>query len=577
MVNKRYGIYQQTLDAPYARNDYQDSQYNQESKFGILHNWSFVFDSQNRLEFRNFFNQIGKNRYTYREGEDNNNDYTIKETEIMYTSRTTYSGQLSGKHRFSEDQTKLDWVAGYSYANRYEPDRKIITARLNDDATSPYYNQYGIDGNDVKRNYQNLDEHAFSGGASLEQQFNIGDFSPLLKAGLLAEYKNRSFAARNFIYTYNTALLPAGLVYSDYEDIFTMANVHTQGILLKENTNKSDSYTADNQMYAGYVGLNMPLATWAYVYAGVRMESNRVRLHGYDSDGTDPVKVDRQNLDLFPSVNSTLHLNEYNQIRMAYGRSVNRPEFREIAPYVYYDFEQFSNFEGNSSLEDAYIQNVDMRYEYFPTSSEVISLAVFYKHFQKPIEVTYFEVGGQQQYTYQNAKAARNYGVELDVRKNLNSIGLKNFNLVMNGTLIQSKVFFDDKSFERDRAMQGQSPWLINTGLYYDNAESGWKGSLLYNSIGKRIAYVGIVNQDISEDIPDVYEMPRNAIDITLSKKIGEKLELNIGAKDILNEPVEFKQFPQFTDKNGVLQKREQTTRSYLPGRNFSLSLTARF
>jgi outer membrane receptor protein involved in Fe transport len=577
MTNKRYGIYQQALDAPYAQNDYHDNQYTQDSKFGILHNWSFVFNPKNRLEFRNFFNQIGRNRFTYREGEDNSNDYTIRETEIMYNSRTTYSGQLSGKHQFAEDKTKLDWVAGYSYANRYEPDRKIITSRLNDETTSSYYGQYGTDGNDVKRNYQNLDEHVFSGGANLEQQLIIGSLAPMLKAGVLAEYKNRSFAARNFIYTYSTALLPDGFVYSDYEDMFTTANIQTKGLLLKENTNKSDSYTANNQLYAGYVGLNIPFGIWANVYAGVRAEDNHVRLNGYESDGTDPVEVDRQSLDLFPSVNATWHLNEKNQLRLAYGRSINRPEFREIAPYVYYDFEQFSNFEGNALLKDAYIQNMDLRYEYYPTPSEAFSIAVFYKHFKDPIETTYYEVGGQQQYTYQNAESARNYGVEVDARKNLGMIGLNHFSLVLNGSIIRSKVFFAEGSFERNRAMQGQSPWLINTGLYYDDAQSGWKGSLLYNSVGKRIVFVGIVNQDISEDIPDVYEMPHHTIDLSLSKKIGEKLELNVGVKDILNEPIEFKQFPQFVDDNGVTQKREQTTRSYLPGRNVSVTLTGRF
>jgi outer membrane receptor protein involved in Fe transport len=575
--NKRYGIYQQALDAPYARNDYDDSQYTQDSKMGLLHNWSFVFNPKNRLEFRNFFNQIGKNRLTYREGEDNNNDYTIRETEIMYNSRTTYSGQFSGKHQFAEDRTKLDWVTGYSYANRYEPDRKIITSRLNDEATSSYYGQYGTDGNDVKRNYQNLDEQVVSGSANLEQQLIIGALAPLLKTGVLAEYKTRSFAARNFCYTYQTDLLPDGFVYSDYEEMFTAANIQTNGLFLKENTNKSDSYTANNQLYAGYAGLNIPFGTWVDVYAGVRAESNRVRLNGYESDGTDPVEVDRLSFDLFPSVNATWHLNEKNQLRLAYGQSVNRPEFREIAPYVYYDFDQFSNFEGNSTLKDAYIQNMDLRYEYYPTPSEAFSVAVFYKYFQNPIETTYFEVGGQQQYTYQNAESARNYGVELDAHKNLGVIGLTHFNLVLNGSLIQSKVSFAEGSFERDRAMQGQSPWLINGGLYYDDAASGWKGSLLYNSVGKRIVFVGIVNQDISEDIPDVYEMPHHAIDLSLSKKIGKKLELNVGVKDILNEPIEFKQFPQFLDQNGVTQKREQTTRSYLPGRNFSLTLTGRF
>lgn len=575
--NKRYGIYQQNVDESYIRNDYRDSQYNQDSRFGILHNWSFVFNPKSRIEFRNFFNQMGKNRYTYREGEDNNNDYTIRENEILYMSRSTYSGQFSGKHQLDEDKTKIDWVTGYSYANRYEPDRKIITSRLNKDENSPNYGKYGTDGNDVKRNYQNLDEHVFSGGANIEEQLSVASFAPVLKAGLFAEYKTRSFAARNFIYTYNMSILPETFLYSDYENMFTSANIQSGGVLLKEATNKSDSYTANNQLYAGYAGLNIPFQKWLDIYAGVRAEKDILRLDGYESDGTAPVQVNRQSLHFFPSINATFHLNEKEQLRLAYGKSINRPEFREIAPYVYYDFEQFTNFEGNAELKDAFIRNLDFRYEYYPTPSETFSLALFYKCFQNPIETTYFEVGGQQQYSYKNAESARNLGLEIDVRKNLTNFGLKNLSLVLNGSLIRSKVSFAQGSFERNRAMQGQSPWLANAGLYYDNDQSGWKGSLLYNSIGKRIVFVGIVNQDIIQDIPDIYEMPRHIIDFSLSKRIGKNMELNLGIKDLLNEPITFKQFPRFLDSNGVSQRREQTTRSYLSGRNFGLTLTGKF
>jgi hypothetical protein len=119
--------------------------------------------------------------------------------------------------------------------------------------------------------------------------------------------------------------------------------------------------------------------------------------------------------------------------------------------------------------------------------------------------------------------------------------------------------------------MQGQSPYLINTGLFYNDEPKGLKASVMYNRIGKRILFVGVVNQNIIEDIPDTYEMPRNVIDLTVSKKLGETMELGLGIKDLLNEPIEFKQFPLYNE-GGNTVKREQTTRSFLPGRNISLS-----
>jgi len=569
--NRRFGIYRQDVDKPFARNDYKDQQFSQDSKFGIMYNWSFQLNPVSSIEFRNFFNQIGKSRFTNRAGEDKNNDYVIRESENFYMSRSTLSTQLSGKHNLSQKGTRIDWVAGYSYANRHEPNRNIVTYRLNQDSISPGFGKYRTFSSDIKRFYQTLNEHVVSLGANLEKQLYIGDFSPTLKTGVFGEYKYRTFASRNFVYNFNGSKLPTGYSYLDIENLMTTANIQNQGVLLKENTNKADSYNASSANYAGYVGLNMPIGSNIKVYAGVRAESNTLILNGYESDGTDPVNLNRTALDLFPSVNATYNLSDQHLFRLAYGKSINRPEFREVAPYVYYDFEQFANFEGNATLKDATVHNLDLRYEWYPTPSETFSVALFLKNFTNPIENTYYEVGGQYQYTYRNAKSAKNYGMEVDMRKNLTFIGLSHFNLVMNASLIHSRVLFPAGSFERDRAMQGQSPYLINAGLYYNDDDKGMKASIMYNRIGKRILYVGVVNQQIIEDIPDTYEMARNAIDLSISKKISEKMELGFGIKDLLNEPEQYKQFPIY-DNGGTLIKREQITRSFYQGRNISLS-----
>jgi TonB-dependent receptor len=569
--NRRFGIYQQDKDIPFARNDYKDQQFSQDSKLGIMYNWSFQLNPVSTIEFRNFFNQIGKSRFTSRAGDDKNNDYVIRESENFYMSRSTLSSQLSGKHNFTEKDMRIDWVVGYSYANRHEPNRNIVTYRLNQDSLSPGFNKYRTFSSDIKRFFQSLNEHVVSVGANLEKQLYIGEFSPQLKTGVYGEYKYRTFASRNFVYNFNYSKLPTDYSYLPIENLMTTANIQNQGVLLKENTNKADSYDASSANMAGYVGLNMPIGSKIKVYAGVRAESNTLILNGYESDGTDPVHLNRTALDLFPSVNATYNLSDEHLIRLAYGKSINRPEFREVAPYVYYDFEQFANFEGNATLKDATVHNLDLRYEWYPTPSETFSVALFLKNFTNPIENTYYEVGGQYQYTYRNAKSAQNYGMEVDMRKNLTFIGLSHFNLVMNASLIHSRVLFPAGSWERDRAMQGQSPYLINVGLYYNDEDKGLKGSILYNRIGKRILYVGVVNQKIIEDIPDTYEMARNAIDISFSKKLNDKMEIGLGIKDLLNEPEQNKQFPLYND-GGTLVKREQITRSFYPGRNISLS-----
>ena len=101
-----------------------------------------------------------------------------------------------------------------------------------------------------------------------------------------------------------------------------------------------------------------------------------------------------------------------------------------------------------------------------------------------------------------------------------------------------------------------------------------------YNRLGKRIIGIGKSNSttnDVSVNIPDTYELPRNSLDFTVSKKFGKLVELKAGVKDIIGEKVVYKQYPQFYDAEGKLQKREQTTKSYKPGRSVSVGITFSF
>ena len=138
-------------------------------------------------------------------------------------------------------------------------------------------------------------------------------------------------------------------------------------------------------------------------------------------------------------------------------------------------------------------------------------------------------------------------------------------------------MYFAEGSFERDRAMQGQSPYLINTGLFYQNDNAGISASALYNRIGKRIETVGVPKQNPNDDIPDIYEMPRNSLDLSFSKKIGKYVEVKGGVKDLLNSKVEYKQFLELTEASGEKREVEQLIRSYRPGVTVNLGVAVKF
>jgi outer membrane receptor protein involved in Fe transport len=257
-------------------------------------------------------------------------------------------------------------------------------------------------------------------------------------------------------------------------------------------------------------------------------------------------------------------------LRAACGRSVNRSEFREIAPFVYYDYDVFSLFSANTELRNAYIQNADLRYELYPGDDEMISLGAFYKRFKDPIEVTFFETGGQLQYTFTNAEGAYAYGVEADLRKSLDFVGLKDFMLIFNGAVIKSRVTFAPGGVERARPLQGQSPYLINAGLAY-RSSSKLTASVQYNIIGKRMVTAGLPKQNPQDDIPDAYELPRHSLDFSVGKRWGS-FEVKGGVKDILNSEVIVRQHVDF-DYKGQHYKRHEDMRSYKPGAVFNFSV----
>ncbi len=569
MENSLYGPYDTANDKPVALRRATDNQYSNDVRLGAMLNLSFrPRDTRHYFEWKNIFNQIAKNRYAERTGFNAQPD-NINDMEYYYSSRSTYNTQLTGRHTFDRDH--VDWSVGYAYANRDLPDRRLIERTDRTDQRMGIYR--------ISREFTRLDEHIASANANYRHDFLIGTLEPTLKAGVYGEYRTRQYRTRQFQYGWqpdNT--LPQGFLFFDDlpHTVLIDENYGSDKLYLYEEVNYLNNYDGRQTLVAGYAGLNLPVGK-LNVYAGARYEFNRQTLtmntRQYEES---PQSTDYDSNDIFPSLNMTYKLNDRHQLRAAYGRSINRPEFRELSTSVYYDFELGSNVMGNYDLKPAYIDNIDLRYEWYPSAGEQVSVALFYKHFRDPIEWTYTVAGGTDLiYSFVNAKGANNYGIELDIRKNLDFMGLRDFSFSFNGALIKSKVEFEEGTNNIDRPMQGQSPYLINTGLFYNNSDNGWSAALLYNRIGKRITGVGkrygTGADGSSRDIPNSYEMPRNSIDLSVGKKIG-RWQLKLSVRDLLAERVLFKQFEDVV-MDGQKHTIEEVTRSYRPGRDLNLTI----
>ena len=579
MENNLFGIYDAANDKPNYLRHSVDDQYNNNVRLGAMLNFTLLSKNGNhKYQLKNIFNQLATSRYTWRDGVSAQSNLE-RSAEYYYRSRTTYNGQLTGKHTFTSDA--LDWSIGYAYANRHLPDRRRY---LIDDALES--GVYALStGNDISREWTQLDEHILSLGINDKHHFKFGNFEPDLQVGAYGEYRSRKYQTRNFIYNWNVSdnNMPSDFRHSDIPTLLSNEeNMGYDKLYLLEQKQMRNNYRGHNTLGAGYLTLSLPFGQFG-IHAGVRFEHNDMELisNTRDYEKSETSRHYRTS-DFFPSLNTTYKLNDQHQIRLSYGRSINRPEFREVSSSVYYDFDLASNVQGNTELKNCYVDNLDLRYEWYPSRGELISLAVFYKHFDSPIEWTYTVAGGTDLiYSYKNAKSASNYGIELDIRKSLDFIGLHDFSWSFNGALIKSKVQFEKGAKEENRPMQGQSPYLINTGLFYKNEPLKMDIALLYNRIGKRIIGVGRSEGSSGDDsnarVPHSYEMPRNTIDLSFAKKFGSHLELKLNIRDLLAEKVYYKQFADVTYSDGQTKEVEEITRCYKPGRNIGLQAIYKF
>jgi outer membrane receptor protein involved in Fe transport len=298
--------------------------------------------------------------------------------------------------------------------------------------------------------------------------------------------------------------------------------------------------------------------------------------YGPDPEGIFIEQITRDTLNFFPSLNITININEKNLFRLAYGRTINRPEFREVAPFAFYDFKENVTVYGNPNIKSCYINNYDFRYEWYPSPGEMVTIGGFYKYFDSPIEATWTPAsGGEWDLRYLNAVKGTSIGAEIDIRKGFQSWGKKhnflryfrNFSVVLNAAYIKSNVESNPEYLfvlDQSRPMYGQSPYIVNAGIFYQTAKNDLSMSLQYNVFGKRIVGVG------TPDVPNSYEMPRNILDFTILKKFGKALSIKFGVKDILNQPFTIQQTMESENLPDAIIK----VKSFSPGRTFSLGIT---
>lgn len=588
IMRASYNTFDEVAQRPDTSYCFNDSQSNSSVKLGAMSNWTLV-KGRHKFEFRNLLNNISTNRVTEREGKDFYGGTALKGLEMSAGNRFLYTGQISGTHCLSDD-TKIKWFGGYSFTAQNTPDNKRLTWVRNDQYDSEYYGQYGLNFSFTAnpglsgRIFQHMNENIINAGSDFNSKFKVHETTIEYKAGFFAENRSRTFSARNLGYKIaRTSMFDWSLPYLPVDEVFSNANINTTtGIMLDENTNASDSYDSKSTLIAGYGALTIPVGARLKIYGGLRAENSKVELNSFRTDASNPPKESdavhykTDTLLILPAVNATLNLSETNLLRFAYGMTVNRPEYREIAPMAFYDFEMKAVISGNDTLTFARINNFDIRYECYLNNYSMFSFGGFYKHFRNAIEYKVIPTGSGLQYTFQNTPKAEVAGLEAEFRLTTSGMknqtmftrAMRNFVIVFNGAYMVSRIGFGAKSLEEQRALQGQSPYVLNASLFYQSDSLGFNLGLMYNVVGKRISFVG----DPYTGNPHVYEMPSQQLDFSAGKSIGKKIELKANIKNILNQAVEYRQ--QLKTSAGNIN---QTTMKYIPGRYYTLGIVWKF
>jgi TonB-dependent receptor len=558
---------------------FSDVQYNQQIRTGFLFNWAFKFNPRNLIEFKNLYNQSSNDQWVDRTGTGISDGQLNGAFDKVY--RGIYSGQLMGTHDLFNDKTKVEWVAGYNNSNRDQPDYRRYRTNY-DPAAGVAYTQIPntVDPNFLGRFFSKMNETAYSGGLSVTQLFGAKDplLAPEIKVGAFYEHKERTFSARNVGYV-RSPNFDNNLTSLPLAELMEPKNINPQtGLILGEISYRKNSYSAQNDLMAGYAMGSLHFGEKVKLDAGVRVENNIQQLHSFDDFQNMAVNPKYDITRVLPSANLAFNLNPKSLIRAAYGETLNRPEFRELAPFSFYDFNFNFLYVGNPGLKTAKVQNVDLRWELFPSKTELVTLGGFYKNFINPIE---FLVdinspgGGLKNVYYVNAQGAVSYGVELEIKKSLQGLTgsslIDKINVLVNASVIKSKINIPANlaaDQDANRPMQGQAPYVVNAALFYNNEDNGWQVNALYNVVGKSIAFVG------NTQYHTVYLMPRNVVDLTFSKTLNQRFTLKGGISDILNQPM---LFLQDGNNNGKLERKtDNVVQKYKPGQVFSIGFSFR-
>lgn len=504
---------------------------------------------------------------------------------LEYTERSITNAMLTGKHSNQDASWTTEWKLSPSLARVNDKDIRITAFEYNENNDT--YSIRPSSSESPTRIWRDLEEIDLVGKLDLTKRHQLFGREANLKFGGGYTYKQRDFSIDQY------QILIQGSVSQNYEgdanEILAPENIWTPerrtGSYINGFYEPTNTFEAYNTNAAAYASHEFKISEKLKTILGVRFEKFDLFYTGQNNLGDQ--RLDNEHLidkaDFFPSANFIFSTTENANLRLSYARTTARPSFKEASIAQIYDPLTNRTFIGNIDIRPTYINNLDIRYEIFSEQAQLIAFSGFVKSFSDPIELTIFSDFASDNLQPRNVNDALVYGAEVEIRRNLGFLDqrLSNFNLNLNVSVIESIVEMDrspsgeyesksrnlrtGEDFDGTRQLQGQSPYLINTGLNYTSDSNAWQTGIYYNVQGKTLEVVGIGTA------PDVYSMPFHSLNFNFSRTFGEAMNSTISLKvsNILNDDIESR-FQSFNAQDQIFSIRN-------PGTPVSLSYSYKF
>lgn len=488
---------------------------------------------------------------------------------MSYNDLTTYTrllqNQLKGEHAIGRRGVHLKWLGSYSLLDRQRPDNHQTDAFYYPEGVFPS-NEFtistaisrGISAGALRwwsRAYEKTVSWDVQVAAPFQFMLGKTTVKNIMKAGYAGWIKDRLF------YVLNTGSGTGHQLPLPMKDYFSPQDTTFSFTISRF----SDDFHKTASLHAGYLMLDTRIADKLRLVWGVRGEfydMNKVnqalekleiainRDRGQEQGYYDlsQLKNRERNLNFFPSANLTYSLTSKMSLRLAYSRSIIRPDLREMAYMKEYDYELGGIFESNV-VRSSLLDNYDLRYEWYPGSGEVISASIFSKKIHYPMEIVEFD-GVNKQYQLKNNKEATNQGFEIEVRKSLaftRTPVLKNITLYGNFTYLAAHlipmdinlntlsptdprviIYNESTGPKQKRPQTGASNYMYNAGVYYDNKMVSL--SMIYNHVSHRIFSTANIYS------ASLFEQPLNSLDAQIAFRLPkQRIEIRLNVSNLLN------------------------------------------